>query len=213
MLEARRNSNYLLTTILWENVSIDVLLTLLSDSALAGISAFAFSTIFITIFGEVLPQAYFSSNALRMASLLAPVLRFYQFVLMPVAKPCAWVLDKWLGKEGIDYLHEIELVSLIRAHMESEDASLDHLGGRGAMNFLTIDEIRVTEEGELVDEKSIIRLPTKVDLPLIREVTRDISDPFLQRVNASGHHWVVPTDELGKRSYCWTQTERCVPLC
>lgn len=197
VLEARRDSNYLLTTILWGNVSINVLLTLLSDSALAGFAAFAFSTIFITIFGEILPQAYFSRNALRMASLLAPVLRFYQFILMPVAKPCAWVLDKWLGKEGIDYLHEKELVSLIRAHMESEDASLDHLEGRGAMNFLTIDEIRVTEEGELVDEKSIIRLPTKVDLPLIPEVTRDISDPFLQKVNASGHHWVVLADELG----------------
>ena len=199
VLAVRQDSNFLLTTILWGNVSINVLLTLLSDSVLAGVLAFAFSTVFITIFGEILPQAYFSRNALRMASLLSPILRFYQFLLYPVARPCAVVLDLWLGKEGIDYLREKELLSMIRAHMEADDAELDHIEGRGALNFLTIDEIKVTEEGEPVDANSIIRLPTKVDLPLIPEVKRDVSDPFLQLVNASGHHWVVLADESGNR--------------
>jgi hypothetical protein len=197
VLAVRQDSNFLLTTILWGNVGINVLLTLLSDSVLAGFLAFAFSTVFITIFGEILPQAYFSRNALRMASLLAPLLRFYQWILFPVARPCALVLDKWLGKEGIDYLHEQELVSMIRAHMESDEADLDHLEGRGAMNFLDIDDVRVTEEGEYVDADSIIRLPTKVDLPLIPEVSRDVNDPFLIKVNASGHHWVVLADQKG----------------
>ena len=197
VLEVRQDSNFLLTTILWGNVSINVLLTLLSDSVLAGIMAFAFSTVFITIFGEILPQAYFSRNALRMASLLAPVLRFYQFILTPVAKPCAMFLDMWLGKEGIDYLREKELISMIHAHMEADDAELDHVEGRGALNFLAIDEVRVTEEGEPVDADSIIYLPTRVDLPLIPEVSRDVNDPFLKLINASGHHWVVLADEEG----------------
>lgn len=197
VLEVRQDSNFLLTTILWGNVGINVLLTLLSDSVLAGVAAFIFSTAFITIFGEILPQAYFSRNALRMASLLAPVLRFYQFLLTPVARPCAMFLDKWLGKEGIDYLHEKQLISMIHAHMEADDAELDHIEGRGALNFLTIDEVKVTEEGELVDASSIIRLPTKIDLPQIPEVNRDVNDPFLQLVNASGHHWVVLADEQG----------------
>jgi len=197
VLEVRQDSNFLLTTILWGNVGINVLLTLLSDSVLAGVAAFAFSTVFITIFGEILPQAYFSRNALRMASLLAPVLRFYQFVLTPVARPCAMFLDLWLGKEGIDYLREKELISMIHAHMEADEAELDHVEGRGALNFLTIDEVRVIEEGERVDADSIIRLPTRVDLPLIPEVARDVKDPFLKLVNASGHRWVVLADELG----------------
>ena len=197
VLQVRQDSNFLLTTILWGNVGINVLLTLLSDSLLTGVMAFVFSTVFITIFGEILPQAYFSRNALRMASLLAPVLRFYQFILTPVARPCALFLDMWLGKEGIDYLREKEMISMISAHMEADEAELDHIEGRGALNFLTIDEVRVTEEGELVDADSIIRLPTKVDLPLIPEVSRDVNDPFLKRVNASGHHWVVLADEAG----------------
>jgi CBS domain containing-hemolysin-like protein len=40
-----------------------VLLTLLSDSVLAGLGAFGFSAIVITIFGEIVPQAYFSRHA------------------------------------------------------------------------------------------------------------------------------------------------------
>jgi CBS domain containing-hemolysin-like protein len=59
-----------LPTVLWGNVTINVLLTLLSNSVLAGIGAFAFSTIVITLFGEIIPQAYFSRNALRMAARL-----------------------------------------------------------------------------------------------------------------------------------------------
>ena len=66
ILNMRKDSNFLLTTILWGNVGINVLLTLLSNSVLAGISAFFFSTVVITMLGEIMPQAYFSRNALRM---------------------------------------------------------------------------------------------------------------------------------------------------
>jgi CBS domain containing-hemolysin-like protein len=98
-----------LTTILWGNVGINVLLTLLSNSVLAGISAFFFSTVIITVVGEIMPQAYFSAHALRMASLLAPVLKFYQILLFPAAKPAAKILDAWLGARGIQYFREHSL--------------------------------------------------------------------------------------------------------
>jgi CBS domain containing-hemolysin-like protein len=103
ILNLRKDSNFLLTTVLWGNVGINVLLTLLSNSVMAGLTAFLFSTVLITFVGEIAPQAYFSRHAMRMGSLLSPVLHFYQFLLYPVAKPSAMVLDHWLGKEGISY--------------------------------------------------------------------------------------------------------------
>ena len=109
VLKMRRDSNFLLTTILWGNVGINVLLTLLSESVLAGVAAFFFSTFVITLLGEIFPQAYFSRNALRMASLLAPLLRFYQVLLYPLAKPLARLLDSWLGSEGVQYFREHHL--------------------------------------------------------------------------------------------------------
>src|SRR5210317_2252617 len=57
LLKIREDSNFILTTVLWGNVGINVLLTLLSNSVLAGISAFLFSTILITFVGEIIPQA------------------------------------------------------------------------------------------------------------------------------------------------------------
>ena len=45
ILAMRRDSNFLLTTVLWGNVAINVLLTLLSDSVMTGISTFLFSTL------------------------------------------------------------------------------------------------------------------------------------------------------------------------
>ena len=60
LLDLRKDSNLTLATVLWGNVTINVLLTLLSDSVLAGVGAFVFSTIIITLFGEIIPQAYFS---------------------------------------------------------------------------------------------------------------------------------------------------------
>ena len=40
VLNMRKDSNFLLATVLWGNVGINVLLTLLSNSVLAGVSAF-----------------------------------------------------------------------------------------------------------------------------------------------------------------------------
>lgn len=197
VLAMRQDSNFLLTTILWGNVGINVLLTLLSDSVLAGATAFIFSTAFITLFGEITPQAYFSRHALRMASLLTPVLRFYQLVLYPVAKPCALMLDAWLGVEGIDYMRERDLRHIIKKHVEAEEAEVEAIEGIGALNFLQIDDLPVTKEGEPVDPESIISLPANLDLPLIPNFEANNSDGFLKKINQSGHKWVVLADEAG----------------
>src|SRR5260370_27031072 len=74
VLDLRKNSNPVLATVIWGNVSTNVLLTLMSDSVLAGLSAFLFSAIVITLLGEIIPQAYFSRNALRMTARFLPFL-------------------------------------------------------------------------------------------------------------------------------------------
>ena len=197
VLAFRRNSNFLLTTILWGNVGINVLLTLLSNSVMLGVSAFLFSTVAITLLGEILPQAYFSRRALKVAYLFAPVMRFYQIVLYPVAKPSAWILDKWLGKESIEFLRENQLKGIIQQHINSDHADVDLVEGRGALNFLDIDDIPISLEGESVHPDSIIPLPTKIDLPIIPEVNKSLDDDFIKLVNTSGKKWVVLTDLNG----------------
>ncbi|MCW9048146.1 MAG: DUF21 domain-containing protein [Gammaproteobacteria bacterium] len=195
ILTLRKDFNFLLTTILWGNVSINVLLTLLSNSVMAGVTAFLFSTILITFMGEIFPQAYFSRHAMKMGALLAPLLRIYQFILYPVAKPSALILHVWLGKEGIRYFGERDLRTLIRKHIEAEESDIDRLEGIGAMNFLALDDINVTNEGEYVDPESVISLPTKNGVPVFPEFEGRAEDPFLVEVNSSAKKWVIITDE------------------
>ncbi|MCG6936760.1 MAG: DUF21 domain-containing protein [Gammaproteobacteria bacterium] len=195
ILALRRDSNFLLTTVLWGNVAINVLLTLLSNSVMTGLTAFLFSTVLITFAGEIAPQAYFSRNAMHMGSLLAPVLRFYQLLLYPVAKPSALVLDKWLGKEGISYFRERDLHTLIRKHIEADESDISRLEGIGAMNFLKLDDIVVTQEGVQIDAESIISLPVKEGMPVFPDFEPDANDTFLSSINRSGKKWVIIVDQ------------------
>lgn len=198
ILLLRQDANFLLTTILWGNVAVNVLLTLLSGSVMTGLSAFVFSTVIITFLGEICPQAYFSRNALKMASFLAPLIRAYQLLLYPVAKPSAIMLDFWLGKEGISYLQEKDLKAILHTHVKEESTDLNHVEGFGAINFLAIDDVQVCQEGELIDEASIIVLPAKDGIPEIPEISCSVDDPFLKRINRSGKGWVVITDQQDK---------------
>jgi hypothetical protein len=195
VLEMRKDSNFLLTTILWGNVGINVLLTLLTDSLLAGVMAFLFSTFAITIFGEIMPQAYFSRHAMKMASLLSPALRFYQRLLYPVAKPAAMALDYWLGKEVPQFLQEHVVRELLLQHIHSEDTDVDAVEGIGAANFLEIDDLTVWDEGQPLTPSSIIKLPVDVDLPRFPAFNAKTTDAFLKQVNASGEKWVILTDQ------------------
>jgi len=195
ILTMREDSNFLLSTVLWGNVSINVLLTILSGSVLTGVSSFIFSTFLITFLGEIFPQAYFSRNALQVASKLTPVIKFYQILLFPVAKLTALILDGWLGKEGITYLREQQLAAIIKAHIDSDETDMEQVQGRGALNFLQVENITVFEEGELLDPESIITMPSKLDLPILPTQGTPEFKKFIQTVNHSGHKWVLLQSE------------------
>jgi len=194
VLALREDSNFLLTTILWGNVGINVLLTLLSKSVLTGVMAFIFSTVVITFIGEITPQAYFSRHALKMASLLSPVVGFYQILLYPVAKSTALMLDKWLGPEAVKFFQESDLQELLRMHVNASETDIEKIEGTGAINFLDLDDLRIIEEGEPIDPKSIMPLPFEGNRPVFPIIERASTDTFLRQVESSGKKWVIITD-------------------
>ena len=201
LLALRKDSNLTLATVLWGNVTINVLLTLLSDSILAGVGAFVFSTIVITLFGEIFPQAYFSRHALRMAARLAPVLKLYRVLLFPVAKPTAIILNWWLGREGITFLRERDFRAFITKHVGAVGADVGQLEAIGALNFLDLDDILVKDEGEPIDPRSVITLPIVNERPSLPAFERSTNDPFLRNLNASGKKWVIIVDPSGRPSF------------
>ena len=195
LLALRVDSNLSLATILWGNVAANVLLTLLSESRLAGIGAFIFSTFVITFFGEIVPQAYFSRHALRIAGHFAPLINAYRVLLYPVAKPSAVLLNWWLGKESVKLFRERDFRALMTKHVEAEGTGLGHLEAIGALNFLELDDVPVLEEGEPVDPRSIITLPLVGGRPVFPKFERSPNDPFLRQLDASGKKWVIFVDD------------------
>ncbi len=194
VMELRRDSNYTLATILWGNVSINVLLTLLVDSVLIGAASFLFSTVAITVVGEIFPQAYFTRHALRIGAALAPVLKAYKVLLFPISKPTGMLLDKVVGEEAIPWFREDELRNVLKHHARESETELSSVEAYGAVNFLNLDDIPIAREGEVIDPLSILELPFDNGSPVFPEFRSATSDEFLKSIAASGRKWVVLTE-------------------
>jgi metal transporter CNNM len=200
VLDLRKNSNQVLATVIWGNVGTNVCLTLLSDSVLAGLGAFFFSAVVITLLGEIAPQAYFSRNALKMTARFLPFVIFWRAALFLLARPTAILLDWWLGVEGIAYLQERDVRSLV-ARAAASGGDIGNLEAIGVQNFLDLDDLAVTEEGEHVDAQSIISLPLANGRCVLPAFDPSPDDPFLQRVSASGKKWIIVTDLGGEPAF------------
>jgi metal transporter CNNM len=68
-------------------------------------------------------------------------------------------------------------------------------------NFLDLDDLPVTEEGEPVHAQSVISLPLASGKCVLPAFDPSPDDPFLQRVNASGKKWVIVTDLNGEPAF------------
>lgn len=199
ILKLRKNTNFLLATILWGNVASNVLLTIITDSILSGLSAFIFSTFGITFFGEIVPQAYLSRSALKSSRILVPIVRFYQMILSPIARPTGILLDYWFGKESTQYFKEKEFKLLLKHHALAKDSDIEHTESQGAVNFLELDDIEVVDEGEIIDKSNTISLHTDRNGYIIfPDFRSNPNDPFLSKICESSQKWLIITSKRNK---------------
>jgi hypothetical protein len=127
--------------------------------------------------------------------LFAPVVRFYQLLLYPIAKPAALVLDRWLGPEAMVYLRERDLRELIWLHAVAADSDVGRLEAQGALNFLALDDLPIAQEGGPIHPKSIVSAERANTLPRFE---RTPGDAFLRDLQASGKKWIVLVDPSGE---------------
>jgi len=106
----------------------------------------------------------------------------------------ALILDKWLGKESIGYFSEKDVRELIKMHIKSPETDIDKIEGTGALNFLAIDDLPLSDEGELVDPKSIIKLQFQGNKPIFPSIKPSRSDEFLKSIYSSDKKWIIIVD-------------------
>jgi hypothetical protein len=106
------------------------------------------------------------------------------------------LLDAWLGAEGISYMRERDVRTLI-ARSAASGGDIGKLEATGARNFLDLDDIPVSDEGEIIHSESIISLPLANRRCILPSFSQSPDDPFLRKLDASGKKWVIVTNPEG----------------
>lgn len=145
VLPFRKKTHLTLAAILLTNVAAVSATSLVLESVLFGVVAGIITTFLIVIFGEILPQAYFSHNALKYMSHLRWVLHGMIFITYPFSKPLQVLLDK-LFKTQTSPLHSRqELGVIISEHIDHKDSELDEDEVEIIRGALQLSEKRVAD--------------------------------------------------------------------
>ena len=144
VLPLRRNSHLSLAGILFTNVAANSAVAIYLNQFLIGLIAGFISTILLVWFGEILPQAMFTRNALQICYRLAWLIKLMIIITYPLSKPTQLFLDK-LFKVSKAQLHSRrELGFIITEHAKDASSELDEDEVAIIQNALKLSEKRVT---------------------------------------------------------------------
>lgn len=175
----RKNGNLLLCTLLLGNVAVNSTMAIFLGNIAPGLVAGVVSTGLIVIFGEIIPQAFFSRHALKMGANSVWLVKFFIFILYPFAFPMAWMLDKALGEELVTIWNKKEIEEIIKHHEDAEESEIDEDEERillGALAFsdmtakmvatpksvvFLLDKAQIIDKAllEAIKEKGFSRIP------------------------------------------------------
>ena len=170
----RKEGNLLLTTLLIGNVLVNAVLSIFLGSLTTGVIAAFVATVLIVIFGEIIPQALFSRHALRFGGYLAIPVQVIVWLMYPVSKPVAYVLDRWLGSELPTIYSKKELQKIIEEHEDAPESALDE------------DEERIIKGALTFSDKSVESVMTPRAVVEFFSETDMIETALLKRVRDSG---------------------------
>ncbi len=107
------------------------------------------------------------------------LIRFYQVLFYPIAKPTAQILDWWLGRKAVRYMPERNIKQMLELHLQAPQSDISRVEGLGAINFLTLDDEPLAREGERIEPATILLLPFRDEEPVFPKITADPQDPFV----------------------------------
>ena len=166
----RRHGNRLLVTLLIGNVAINAILAVYLGSLTTGILAVLLSTVLITTFGEILPQAFFAKYSLPIGARVAGLVQVLMWLLYPICGPVAWLLDHFLGEELPTIYSKEELIKILEEHRLHDSSDIEADEERIARGALTFGERTV---GEIMTPWSVVRtvsIDQVLDQKLINEL-------------------------------------------
>jgi CBS domain containing-hemolysin-like protein len=152
VLPLRRKTYLVLAAILLTNVGAVSATSLVMERKFIGLLAGIFTTLLIVIFGEILPQAYFTRNSLAFCARFTPLMKLMVFVTYPVSKPLSWLLNHLFGAEKRKLESRHELGIMISEHALAKDSELDE------------DEVEIIKGALQLSEKRVRDIMTPIDI-------------------------------------------------
>lgn len=181
----RKNAHLVLAAILLTNVAAASLTPLVLDSRLSGIWAVVISTLSLTIFAEIMPQALFAQNAILWCGRLIWLIRGMMFFTYPLAKPLQLLLDRMFrhSKQPLHTRHELGL--LVTEHLGAKESELDE------------DEVEIIRGALQLSEKKVAAIMTPIRTVFSLQPQTVIDARLIDEIKASGHSR-LPVFNAGK---------------
>lgn len=110
----RNHGNYLLCSILLGNVFVNSIVPILLDDFSSGLVAVVGSTLFIVMFGEIIPQAACSRHGLYVGAKTIYVTKLVMLLTAPLSYPISKILDFILGEEIGNVYNRERLKELVK---------------------------------------------------------------------------------------------------
>lgn len=170
----RSRGNLLLTTLLLGNVAVNTTLSIFLGSIASGIVAGIVATALIVMFGEIIPQAVISRNALWFGARTIWFTRAVIILLYPIAYPIAIALNYFLGSEIPTTYSRRELMEIISEHEDSEHSTLD------------ADEERILHGALQFSHKRVREVMTEADDVVSFDENQRLNDEFFTEVQSHG---------------------------
>jgi metal transporter CNNM len=173
ILPFRQRTHLALASILLSNIAVVSATSLVLEHQFNGLIAGIVSTLLIVIFGEVIPQALFAKNPLKLTSFFAPVLKVMIWISYPIAKPLQILLDRLVGHTPRQLPSRQELGMIITEQLGAPASELDE------------DEITIIRGALRLSLKQVRQVLTPIESVYWLERTTLLSG---QRVDEIKHH-------------------------
>ncbi len=145
VLPLRQRTHLTLASILLTNIAAVSATSLVLDERMNGWAAGLLATLLIVIFGEILPQALFSRDALKWSSRFSLVLKGMIAVTYIISKPLQILLDEVLPRRQTPLQSRDELGLMIAEHLDTQESELDEDEVEIIRGALQLSEKRVRD--------------------------------------------------------------------
>jgi len=185
----RARGHELLIALIVGNVLVNSALTVLlvrllpDEGYLMPLVAVISATVLITIFGEILPQAYLRRHGLRFGAALAPYLKIWMNILRPIAKPLSDFIVRAMGKDKASIYSNDELLHILEDHVASDESEIE------------ADELRIVKSALEFGDKLVDDVMTPKSMVVAVEASEQITTGLLSELQRSGHSRIPVYEE------------------